>query len=166
MAKFVHVRHTDPSPLDRPRELVIACPQLQSHVNLSRIVRTAGCCGVPRVIACGNASLDRSIARDGAESVQLEIRRTLGPPLEQLKSSGHILVGLEQTTQSQSLYDFRFERRTVLVLGHERHGITQEILELLDHVVEIPVYGLPFSHNVATAATMALYEYCRQFPRG
>lgn len=118
------------------------------------------------MIACGNARLDRAIARDGAESVQLEIRRTLGPPLQQLKSGGHVLVGLEQTTGSQSLYDFRFERPTVLVLGHERLGISQEILDMLDHVVEIPVFGLPYSYNVATAATMALYEYCRQFPRG
>ncbi len=166
MSKFVHLRHKAPSQLDRPRELIVACPPMQSHVNLSRIVRTAGCCGVSRVIACGNARLDRAIARDGAESVQLEIRRTLGPPLQQLKSGGHVLVGLEQTTGSQSLYDFRFERPTVLVLGHERLGISQEILDMLDHVVEIPVFGLPYSYNVATAATMALYEYCRQFPRG
>ena len=39
-------------------------------------------------------------------------------------------------------------------------------LNLLDDVVEIPVWGLPYSHNVATAAAMALYEYCRQFPDG
>ena len=37
---------------------------------------------------------------------------------------------------------------------------------ILDDVVEIPVYGMPFSYNVGTAAAMALYEYCRQFPRG
>ena len=40
------------------------------------------------------------------------------------------------------------------------------MLRLLDHAVEIPVYGLPYAHNAATAAAMALYEYCRQYPRG
>ena len=40
------------------------------------------------------------------------------------------------------------------------------VLRMLDDVVEIPVYGLPHSYNVATATAMALYEYCRQFPRG
>jgi tRNA G18 (ribose-2'-O)-methylase SpoU len=40
------------------------------------------------------------------------------------------------------------------------------VLRLLHHAVEIPVYGLPFSHNAATAAAMALYEYCRQYPKG
>jgi len=40
------------------------------------------------------------------------------------------------------------------------------LLELMDEVVEIPVYGLPMSYNVATATAMAVYEYCRQFPNG
>ena len=37
------------------------------------------------------------------------------------------------------------------------------MLAELDDVIEIPVYGLPHSFNAATAAAMALYEYCRQF---
>ncbi len=37
---------------------------------------------------------------------------------------------------------------------------------MLDDVVEIPVWGMPYSYNVATATTMAIYEYCKQFPMG
>ena len=44
--------------------------------------------------------------------------------------------------------------------------IPAEVLALLDDAVEIPMYGLPYSHNVATATSIALYEYCRQFPQG
>jgi tRNA G18 (ribose-2'-O)-methylase SpoU len=166
MPRFVHVRHKPLVELARPRELIVACPPMQSHVNLSRIVRVAGCCGVEKVIACGHAKVDRKIARDGADAVIVEVHRSLPPVLKKLKADGYRLVGLEQTTNSESLYTFRFERRTVLVAGHERQGLTDDVLELLDHVVEIPVYGLPYSYNVATAATMALYEYCRQFPEG
>jgi tRNA G18 (ribose-2'-O)-methylase SpoU len=166
MPRFVHQRHQQPRPLAEPRSLVVACPQLQSHVNLSRIVRVASCVGVRRVIACGNASLHRNIARDGADEINLEVRRSLEVPLKNLKAEGYRLVGLEQATGSQSLFDYSFVKKSALVLGHERKGITPETLELLDDVIEIPVYGLPFSYNVATAATMALYEYCRQFPGG
>jgi tRNA G18 (ribose-2'-O)-methylase SpoU len=52
------------------------------------------------------------------------------------------------------------------VIGNERAGITEDVLTMLDRVVEIPVWGLPYSYNVATATTMALYEYCKQFPTG
>ena len=59
-----------------------------------------------------------------------------------------------------------FQRRSALILGSERQGLKDQFLASLDDIVEIPVYGLPYSHNVATAAAMAMYEYCRQFPNG
>lgn len=175
MPRFEHQRHKPPSPLDRPRELIVACAPMRSNINLSRIVRTAGCCGVRQVICCGTAKIIEKIARDSVDDdserstgqgVAIRVHRTLAPPLAELKQSGFRLVGLEQATGSECLYDFTFPHQTVLVLGNERTGLDEQVLFLLDHVVEIPVYGQPHSFNVATAAAMALYEYCRQYPRG
>src|SRR5205807_2479140 len=164
--KFTHQRHKPPSPLSRPRELVVCLAPMRSNVNLSNIVRTAGCCGVTRLIACGNPKIDRTIARDGADQVNIEVHRTLPPVLKELKAEGYTLVGLEQTTNSVNLHDYRFPRRTALIVGNERLGLTDEELQLVDVVVEIPVWGLPFAYNVANATAMALYEYCKQSPEG
>lgn len=161
---FEQVRHRPPAPLDRPREIVVACAPMRSNVNLSTIARTAGCCAVERMIVCGNARLDRTIARDGADSIQLEVRNSLPPVLRTLRSDGYRLVGLEQVTGSHNLHTYRFPRRVALIIGNERTGLRPEELELLDDCVEIPVWGLPYSYNVATATSMALYEYCRQYP--
>ena len=139
---------------------------MRSNVNLSRIARAAACCGVRRMICCGTAKLIDKIARDGAEAIEIEIHRTLPPVLKTFAPQGYQLVGLEQTGNSKSLYEFPFERKTLLVIGNERQGIAEELLAMLDHTVEIPVYGLPYSHNAATATAIALYEYCRQFPKG
>jgi tRNA G18 (ribose-2'-O)-methylase SpoU len=166
MTSFEHVRHKPPQILSRPRELVLCLAPMRSNVNLSNIVRTAGCCGLTRLIACGNAKIDRTIARDGADQVQIEVHRTLPPVLKELKADGYTLVGLEQTTNSVSLHDFKFPRRAALVIGNERLGLTEEELQLVDAVVEIPVWGLPYAYNVANATAMALYEYCRQFSAG
>ena len=130
------------------------------------MARVAGCCGVERIVCTGPAKLDRKIARDGADRVQIETHRTLLPVLGTLRDAGYRLVGLEQTTHSHDLHHFAFARRTALVIGNERTGLTDEILTRLDDVVEIPVWGLPYSYNVASAATMAMYEYCRQYPEG
>ena len=164
MARYEQVRHQPPTPLGKPRELVLACAPMRSNVNLSTIVRTAGCCGVERVIVCGNARIDRTIARDGADSVHLEVRNSLPAPLRRLRADGYRLVGLEQTTDSQNMHGYAFAERTALVIGNERTGLGPEELGLMDDCVEIPVWGLPYSYNVATATAMALYEYCRQFP--
>lgn len=139
---------------------------MKSNINLSRIARLASCCGIERMICTGTAKLDRKIARDGADTIALEVHRTLPPVLSKLRDEGFRLVGLEQTTNSQNLHQYRFERRTALVVGNERTGLTDDLLRLLDDAIEIPVWGLPYSYNVATATTMAVYEYCRQFPEG
>ena len=173
---FSQQRHKPPTTLERPRELIVACSPMRSNVNLSRIVRTAGCCGIRLVVCCGNAKVIDKIARDSTTDddgdseamtgVEVRVHRTLPAPLKELKAEGYRLVGLEQTTDSRDLHQYTFERRSVLVIGNERHGIDDEVLRILDDVVEIPVWGSPAAYNAATAASMALYEYCRQYPRG
>ncbi|MBM4020901.1 MAG: RNA methyltransferase [Planctomycetes bacterium] len=166
MPRFEHIRHKPPALLAAARELIVACPPLRSHVNLSHIVRTCGCFGIQRVIACGAPRVIGRIARDGAEQVELEIHRSLPPVLDRLRVEGREIVGLEQATGSEMLFDFRFVARTVLVVGNERTGLAAEELARLDRVAEIPMAGLPHSLNAATATALAVYEYCRQWPAG
>jgi tRNA G18 (ribose-2'-O)-methylase SpoU len=166
MSEFTQQRHKPPVALDRPREMVLACPPMRSNVNLSRIVRAAACCGTRRMICCGNARILPEISRETGDSIAIEIHRTLPPVLRRLKQEGYPLIGLEQARNSQSIFEYCFPRKLVLVIGNERLGIEEEVLALLDGTIEIPVYGLPFAHNAATATAMALYEYCRQYPAG
>ncbi len=166
MPRFEHIRHKPPVVLEQPRALVLVSSPLRSNVNLSRLVRLAGCSGINQIIHCGSGKVDRDIARDAADTVQVTTPRSLPPVLDKLRLQGYTCVGLEQTTHSSLLYDYQFEQRTALVIGSEREGLSQEVLDRLDAVVEIPVYGLPASYNVVTATTMAVYEYCKQFPRG
>ncbi len=161
MGDFVQRRHQAPRE-GGASELVLACPSLRSQVNLARIVRVAGCCGVREMIVAGSGKIDAKIARDALEAVTIHRHRTLLPVLRKWRDRGYSLVGLEQTTGSVCLSSYSFPRRCVLVIGHERLGIEPEILSELEATVEIPVFGRPASYNVATATAIALYEYCRQ----
>lgn len=166
MSPFEHQRHKPGSSLNRPRELIVACAPMRSNVNISSIARTSSASAIERLILTGNASLISKIARDGISELEISIHRTLKPVLLRLRKEGYRLVGLEQTTNSENIHRYRFLRRTALVVGNERRGLTPDILEILDDVVEIPVYGLPHSFNAAIATSITLYEYCRQFPQG
>lgn len=161
---FEQVRHRPALSPSRPRELIVVCAAMKSNVNLSQIVRSAGCFGIPRVIGCGASRLDARIAREGARTVQLEVHRSLGPVLNRLRTEGYQLVGLEQAKRSESLFEFEFVVKSALIVGNERLGIEPELLKLVDRVAEIPMYGLPHSLNAATSAALGIYEYCRQFP--
>lgn len=145
---------------------MIVCAPLRSNVNLSRIARAAGCCGVNRLISIGPAKLDPKIARDAVTSIKLEIHRSIEPLLDRLRNEQYRLVGLEQASRSVDIHSYEFQQKTVLVVGNEREGLSNTVLRHMDDVVEIPVWGLPHSYNAATATAMALYEYCRQYPDG
>lgn len=160
------IRHKPGSQLDRPREIVVVCPALRSNVNLSRLVRLCSCAGIGKIITSGNTKLDPKIARDGVGEVEVIRKRTLAPVLKQLKSEGFRIVGLEQTDDSHNLFQYQYKRKCALVIGHERDGIAPDQLAIVDDCIEIPVFGLPYSYNVVTASTMAVYEYSRQFPTG
>jgi tRNA G18 (ribose-2'-O)-methylase SpoU len=161
---FEQVRHRPAAPLDGPRELVLACAAMRSNVNLSTILRTAGCCAIEKVIMTGNVKIDRAVAREGPPSLALEVHSSLVPVLHRLRKEGYPLVGLEQTTNSVDVRSYAFPRRMVLVIGNERKGLSAAELALMDTCVEIPVWGLPYSYNVAIATSLALYEYCRRHP--
>ncbi len=127
MSDFVHQRHKPPTSLERHRELVLVCAPLRSNINLARIVRTASCCGVARLVTCGPAKIDPKISRVAAEEFNVEIHRSLTPVLKSLREEGYQLVGLEQTTNSQNLHQFSFHRKTAIVVGNERLGLAAAV---------------------------------------
>ena len=90
----------------------------------------------------------------------------------QKRAQGYTLVGVEQTAKSVLLPNFAFPQNSVLLLGRERERIPMQMLQLLDHTVEIPQLGLIRSLNVHVSGAITLYEYskqqlaqCRQAPK-
>lgn len=67
------------------------------------------------------------------------------------------LVGLEITAQSTPYSDFKPLAGTVLVVGHEAHGIPPAVLALCQSCIHLPMYGVNTSMNVAMAAGIAVY---------
>ena len=57
---------------------------------------------------------------------------------------------------------FRFQPKTVLLLGAEGDGIPADLLAEADVCVEIPQAGLIRSLNVHVSASLSLWEFTRQ----
>uniref|UniRef100_A0A8C3G6W9 tRNA (guanosine(18)-2'-O)-methyltransferase TARBP1 n=1 Tax=Cyclopterus lumpus TaxID=8103 RepID=A0A8C3G6W9_CYCLU len=82
--------------------------------------------------------------------------------LQVKKSEGYCIVGVEQTANSQSLQDYQFPEKTLLLLGNEREGIPANLLQMFDVCVEIPQQGVTRSLNVHVSAALLIWEYTRQ----
>jgi len=82
--------------------------------------------------------------------------------LEDKKAEGWSLLGVEQTANSHNLIEYKFPRRSVLLLGKEKEGIPVEYLNMLDECIHIPQLGVLRSLNVHVSGSIMLFEYTRQ----
>ena len=79
------------------------------------------------------------------------------PDIDSLKQQGYRVVGLEQDRRSIMLTDYVAGDKIVLLLGEEVKGITDEMRDICDDLIEIPMVGKKESFNVSVATGIALY---------
>jgi tRNA G18 (ribose-2'-O)-methylase SpoU/uncharacterized protein (DUF952 family) len=78
------------------------------------------------------------------------------------RAEGYAVVALEQTAQSETMEQFQFPEKVVLLLGKELEGVPVELLQLVDYCVEIPQFGLLRSLNVHVSASLLIWAYTAQ----
>lgn len=70
----------------------------------------------------------------------------------------HELIGLEITTHSIPYTQCQPQQPVVLILGNEKYGISQELIDLSNQCIHIPMLGIQTSMNVAVAAGIGVYH--------
>lgn len=158
------------------REIVLVLDDVRSVFNVASIFRTADAAGVAKIYLCGYtpAPIDRfgRVRKDfakvslGAEhSVPWE-KREIGEAIRLLKKEGFTCAGLEQDVGSRDYRAYKAPKKTALVVGNEVHGISREVLESLDVILEIPMLGKKESLNVEVATGIALFSFLPKPKRG
>lgn len=156
-------------------EIIVIAHNIRSTHNVGSIFRTAEGFGVAKIILSGYTPypriLDDTRLPHIADKLTSQIHKTaLGaetlvpfeynetPDLDTWHQAGYRIVALEQAPTSIPMRDYRAEGKTVLLLGEEVHGITAELLDMVDDIIEIPMVGAKESFNVSVATGIALYQ--------
>jgi len=82
------------------------------------------------------------------------------------KARGYQVAAVELASNSVRPEAFRPKFPVCLVLGGEFDGVSQEVVDLADAVIEIPMRGMANSINVSTAAAIVLYGLSCQAEAG
>jgi tRNA (guanosine-2'-O-)-methyltransferase len=75
-----------------------------------------------------------------------------------LRREGYRIVATHLSADAVPLASLDFTRRTALVLGNERDGVSEAFLAEADLNVHLPLDGFIQSYNVSVAAALALYH--------
>ena len=141
--------------------LVLAVDGINVPGNLGTIIRLADWFGVNSIL-CTSNTVDQynpktvQSAMGSINKVQL-FYGDLSEMLCNLKS--HTIYASD--LNGDSIYSTDFSEKTVLLMGSESHGISDEILSLVSKKVTIPTFSKSGvdSLNVATATAIVLSEY-------
>ena len=145
-----------------PSEFHLILPNIRSCFNIGAMFRTADACGVDKLWLTGYTACPPNprIAKVslGAETwMPFEQRDSLIDLIKELKSQGFKIIALEKTASSIDIKEVDNDGKVALIVGNEVEGIHEQIQNLCDQTVHLPMYGRKESLNVSVAAGIAMY---------
>ncbi len=143
-------------------KLVAILDQIRDPGNAGTVLRAADAAGADAVIF-SKESVDLynpKVVRSTTGSLfhlPIVIDAKLPAAISRLKAEGIQVLAAAASgtliTEVQTLSD-----PTAWIFGNEAHGIRPEVLDLADQVVALPIFGSAESLNLATAASVCLYQ--------
>ncbi len=147
-------------------EVFLGLDGIEDPHNLGAILRTAWLLGVkgavvPSERSVGLTSTVHKVACGGVEHVPVDKCTRFSVPFEEFKEKGFWIYGLS-ANGGRSIWETKFSRKTVLVVGSEDKGLRITTENQCDELVHIPQACAEGSYNASVATALALAEVVRQ----
>lgn len=143
--------------------LVAVLEEVRDPGNAGTIIRAADSAGADGVVLTGKSvdAYNPKVVRSTTGSifhVPVAQRATLDEALSAARAAGMQVLAADVKGADLPRVRDILAAPTVWVFGNEAHGLPDEQLRLADRVVKVPIYGHAESLNLATAASVCLYE--------
>ncbi len=136
--------------------------------NLHAVVRTTEGLGFHSLDVVESLSHYRSANRvtQGTEKwVDIRKWKSTQECFEDLKSRGYTIACSQLSPQAIDLEQIDFSKKTALVFGNEKQGVSEFALSNADIHFKIPMQGFVQSFNISVAAAIALSYARRAIPQ-
>jgi len=149
--------------LARKPRLVAILEEVRDPGNAGTIIRAADAAGADGVIFTGNSvdAYNPKVVRSTTGSlfhVPVAQNGTLDEALAAVRAAGLQVLAADVKGADLPRVRDLLAAPTAWVFGNEAHGLPDDQLRLADRVVKVPIYGDAESLNLATAASVCLYE--------
>jgi tRNA G18 (ribose-2'-O)-methylase SpoU len=140
--------------------------------NIGAIFRLADAVAAEKVILCGGSETPpnhriKKASINTTEWVDWEYASTAVEAISNVKSqiSNIQIIAIEQDEKSVPYDKVDYAFPVALVVGHETEGVSREVMDLCDQIVEIPMWGVNTSLNVMVSLGIVLFEVMRHLPQ-
>jgi TrmH family RNA methyltransferase len=166
------------SPMKTPQNIVFTCAMANDDIDIARtgrhivldgiqdpgnvgtIVRTANAFGFDSVILVGNCAdvyNPKTIRSTMGAIFRQKLIRTDYAGLESIKSAGMRIYASALHRDSRDIRNVDYEN-SAIVIGSEGSGVSQQVLDMCDGTIVIPMMPECESLNAAIAASVIMWE--------
>lgn len=149
--------------------LVIVLDNVRSMHNVGSVFRTADGFAVEKMVLCGitgqppHREIEKT-ALGATESIDWVYESDVMCAVLALKAEGYTICAVEQAKHSSPLDQFQPDpdEKYALVFGNEVHGVSDSVMKIIDHCLEIPQFGTKHSFNISVTAGILMWDfYCK-----
>lgn len=145
--------------------LVAILEEVRDPGNAGTIIRAADAAGADAVVLTGRSvdPYNPKVVRSTTGSlfhVPVSVGVTLADTIERARALGYTVLAADVSGDDLPVVraEGMLDGPTAWVFGNEARGLTADDLALVDRAVRVPIYGQAESMNLATAASVCLYE--------
>ncbi len=145
--------------------LIIVLDNIRSLNNIGSVFRTCDAFLIEKIYLCGITAKPphkdiHKTALGSTDSVTWEYIEDTLELVERLKAKNIKIVSVEQTENATMLNDFTPQQQTTyaIVFGNEVKGVSQDVVNASNIVVEIPQFGTKHSLNISVSAGIVIWD--------
>lgn len=151
--------------IDYKQDLIVILDNIQDPGNLGTVLRTVDSANLKQIIVTKGTvdAYGSKVVRSTMGAIFrvniIEVD-SLESAIKEVKAHKFKIIGTDLRTD-KTIYDIEY-KKTAVIIGNEAKGIEENILNLTDERVKIPMLGKTESLNASVATGIVIYEYVRQ----
>ena len=153
----------------RKTPITIVLDNVRSALNVGSVFRTSDAFLIENIILCGITTTPpnkeiRKVALGSTNSVSWDFEEKTINAVSKLKKDGYHVISVEQVEDSSKLNNLHIPKKPIaLIMGNEINGVSQDVIDMCDDVVEIPQFGTKHSLNISVATGIVIWEMWKKF---
>src|SRR3990167_4018939 len=169
-AKQLRTSDVDPEIVQsiKKNPITIILDNVLDTYNVGSIFQLADAIAAQKVICCGQTltppnSRIKKASINTTGWIDWVYEKNTVDVIQKLQKQGVKIVAVEQDVRSKPFYQVRYAFPLAIVVGHESNGVSKEVLDIADMIVELPMWGINKSLNVMVSLGIVLYEVMEQY---
>jgi tRNA (guanosine-2'-O-)-methyltransferase len=150
----------------RTRHIAVVLEDVFHSQNASALLRTCDCLGIQNVYTIENNSVfsvNQEIAKGSSKWLTIErFNKQIDnkySAVSSLKKIGYRIVATSPTLGNIKFEDFPIcKTKTAIIFGNELNGVSDELINMADECLSIPMFGFTESYNISVCAGIILFH--------